>query len=165
MEWAVVGIDHYLPAVFGRIHPRWGTPYVALIVYGSAGILFGVLSQAGTTVQSAYQLLVAMSFITYFIPYLLVFAAMIRLQSRPYPEGAFRLPGGKRVAVPLACIGFFTTAIAIVLAAFPAEDERYPATALFKIVAMTVVVLVAGAGVYRRGQRSVRRWRNEPGPS
>jgi glutamate:GABA antiporter len=161
----VVGIDHYLPAVFGRIHPRWGTPYVALIVYGSAGIFFGVLSQAGTTVQSAYQLLVAMSFITYFIPYLLVFAAMIRLQSRPYPEGAFRLPGGKRVAVPLAGIGFFTTAVAIVLAAFPAEDERYPATALFKIVAMTVVVLVAGAAVYYRGQRSLRRWRNEPGPS
>jgi len=23
----VVGINHYLPAVFGRIHPRWKTPY------------------------------------------------------------------------------------------------------------------------------------------
>ncbi|MGC2400770.1 MAG: APC family permease [Acidobacteriaceae bacterium] len=153
----VVGIDHYLPAVFGRIHPRWRTPYIALIVYGSAGILFGVLSQAGTSVQSAYQLLVAMSFITYFIPYLLVFASMIRLQSRPYPEGAFRLPGGKRVAIPLACVGFFTTALAIVLAAFPAEDERYPGTALFKIVAMTLVVLIAGVAVYLRGQRSISR--------
>ena len=44
----VVGIHHYLPAVFGRIHSRWKTPYVALISYGLAGILFGVLSQAGT---------------------------------------------------------------------------------------------------------------------
>jgi glutamate:GABA antiporter len=152
----VVGIDHYLPAVFGRIHQRWRTPYVALIVYGGAGILFGVLSQAGTSVQSAYQLLVAMSFITYFIPYLLVFAAMIQVQSQPYPEGAFRLPGGKRVAIPLACIGFFTTAMAIVLAAFPAEDELHPQAALFKIVVMTIVVLAAGVAVYRRGQRSIR---------
>jgi glutamate:GABA antiporter len=153
----VVGIDRYLPPVFGRIHPRWRTPYVALLVYGAAGILFGVLSQAGTSVQAAYQLLVAMSFITYFIPYLLVFAAMIRLQDRPYPEGAFRLPGGRWLATPLASLGFVTTAVAIVLAAFPAEDERYPATALLKILIMTAVVLLAGVAVYRRGQRSIAR--------
>jgi amino acid transporter len=153
----VVGIHHYLPAVFGRIHARWKTPYVALISYGLAGILFGVLSQAGTSVKATYDLLVSMALITYFIPYLFVFAAMIRLQSRPAPPGALRLPGGKRVAIPLACLGFFSTTAAIILAAFPAEDERNPATALFKIVAMTLVVLLAGMAVYLRGQRSISR--------
>lgn len=153
----VVGIYHYLPAVFGRIHPRWRTPYVALIVYGLAGILFGVLSQAGTSVKATYDLLVTMSLITYFIPYLFVFAAMIRLQSRPAPAGALRLPGGKRLAIPLACLGFFSTTAAIILSAFPAEDERNPGTALFKIVAMTLLVLLAGMAVYLRGQRSISR--------
>src|SRR5260370_3622004 len=28
----VVGIDRYLPAAFGKIHPRWRTPYVAILV-------------------------------------------------------------------------------------------------------------------------------------
>jgi glutamate:GABA antiporter len=153
----VVGINHYLPAVFGRIHPRWKTPYVALIAYGLAGILFGLLSQAGTSVKATYDLLVTMSLITYFIPYLFMFAAMIRLQSRPSPAGALRLPGGKRVAIPLACLGFFSTTAAIILSAFPAEDERNPGTALFKIVAMTLVVLLAGMAVYLRGQRSISR--------
>ena len=153
----VVGIHHYLPAVFGRIHSRWRTPYIALIIYGLAGILFGVLSQAGTTVRATYDLLVAMALITYFIPYLFVFASLIRLQSRPCPEGALRLPGGKRVAIPLACLGFFSTTAAIILAAFPAEDEPNPGTALFKIVAMTLVVLLAGMAVYVRGQRSINR--------
>ena len=153
----VVGINHYLPAVFGRIHSRWKTPYVALIFYGLAGILFGVLSQAGTSVKSTYDLLVSMSLITYFIPYLFVFAAMIRLQSRPSPAGALRLPGGKRVAIPLACLGFFSTTAAIILSAFPAEDEQNPGMALFKIVAMTLVVLLAGMAVYLRGQRSISR--------
>ena len=37
---------------------------------------------------------------------------------------------------------------------FPAEDERNPAAALFKIVVMTLVLLLAGFAVYRRGQRS-----------
>ena len=69
----VVGINHYLPSAFGRIHPRWKTPYVAIIAYGLAGILFGLLSQAGTSVRGAYDLLVTMSLIAYFIPLSLPF--------------------------------------------------------------------------------------------
>ena len=155
----VVGINHYLPAVFGRIHARWKSPYVALISFGLAGILFGVLSQAGTSVKATYELLVSMSLIAYFIPYLFVFAAMIRLQSVPYPPGALRLPGGKRVAIPLACVGIFSTTAAIILSAFPAEDERNPGMTLFKIIAMTLVLLISGMAVYLRGQKSISRAR------
>jgi glutamate:GABA antiporter len=153
----VVGIHHYLPAVFGRIHPRWKTPYVAIITYGLAGILFGLLSQAGTSVKGTYDMLVSMTVITYFIPYLFLFAAMIRLQSRPSPPDAIRLPGGKRLAVPLASLGFFSTTAAIILSLFPAQDERNPTAALFKILAMTLVLLLAGVAVYWRGQRSISR--------
>jgi hypothetical protein len=28
----VVGIDRYLPAAFGKIHPRWKTPYISILV-------------------------------------------------------------------------------------------------------------------------------------
>ncbi len=153
----VVGINHYLPEVFGRIHPRWKTPYVAVISYGLAGIVFGLLSQAGTSVKGAYDLLVSMALIAYFIPYLFVFAAMIRLQSRPAMPGALRLPGGKRVAIPLACVGFFSTFSAIILSMFPAQDERNPTAALIKILVMTMVLLVSGVAVYWRGHRSVIR--------
>ena len=31
----VVGIDRYLPAAFGKIHPRWKTPYVSILVQAS----------------------------------------------------------------------------------------------------------------------------------
>jgi glutamate:GABA antiporter len=151
----VAGIDHYLPAVFGRIHPRWKTPYVALIFYGLAGMLFGLLSQAGTSVKGAYDMLVSMSVITYFIPYLFLFASMIRLHGRPSAPDAIRLPWGRRLAIPLACMGFFSTMAAIVLALFPAEDERNPGTALVKIVVMTCVLLGAGVGVFRRGRRLI----------
>ena len=151
----VAGINHYLPAVFGRIHPRWKTPYVAVISYGLAGMLFGVLSQAGTSVAGAYDMLVSMSVIAYFIPYLFLFAAMIRLHGRPSAPDALRLPWGKRLAIPLACLGFFSTMAAIILALFPAEDERNPSVALFKIVAMTCVLLLAGVAIYRRGRRSI----------
>jgi glutamate:GABA antiporter len=153
----VAGINHYLPSVFGRIHPRWKTPYVAIISYGLAGMLFGLLSQAGTSVKGAYDMLVSMTVITYFIPYLFLFAAMIRLQGRPSAPEAIRLPWGRRLAIPLASVGFFSTMAAIILALFPAEDEPNPSAALFKVVTMTCVLLLAGVAIYRRGQRSIER--------
>jgi amino acid transporter len=108
-------------------------------------------------VKGAYDLLVSMALIAYFIPYLFVFASMIRLQSRPATPGALRLPGGKRLAIPLACVGFFSTFSAIILSMFPAEDERNPTAALIKILVMTMVLLLSGVAVYWRGHRSVIR--------
>jgi glutamate:GABA antiporter len=82
---------------------------------------------------------------------------VIRLQSRSAPAAALRLPGGKRVAIPLACVGFFSTFGAIILSMFPAEDERNPTAALIKILVMTLVLLVSGVAVYWRGHRSISR--------
>ena len=153
----VAGIDHYLPPIFGRVHPRWKTPYVAISIYGLTAILFGLLSQAGTSVRGAYDLLVTMGIVTGFIPYLFVFASVIRLQRRPLPPGASRLPGGKPVAISLASLGLLSTSATIVLSLFPSEDETRPLTALLKIVVMTMVLLAAGAGIYHHGCRAKRR--------
>ena len=150
----VAGIDHYLPPIFGRIHPRWRTPYIAVSCYGLAAILFGLLSQAGATVSGAYDLLVAMGVITAFIPFLFIFASVIRLQREPLPPGAFRLPGGKRVAILLASLGLISTSATIVLSLFPAEDDKHPLVSMLKIIVMTVGLLAAGAVVYRQGSRA-----------
>ncbi len=55
----VAGIDCYFPPVFGRIHPRFKTPWIAIAAYGAAGIAVALLSQAGTTVRGAYDVLVS----------------------------------------------------------------------------------------------------------
>ena len=153
----VAGIDHYLPPIFGRVHPRWRTPYVAIIFYGLAAILFGLLSQTGASVSGAYDLLVAMGIITAFIPFFFIFASVIRLQRQPLPPGAFRLPGGKPVAISLASLGMLSTIATIVLSLFPSQDESHPLIAVLKIVVMTAVLLVAGAVVYSYGCRAKRR--------
>ena len=150
----VAGVYRYLPAAFGRVHPRFHTPHVALMSYGAAGILFGVLSQAGASVRGAYDMLVAMGVITYFIPYLFLFASAVRIQSQPLPPASFRLPGGKRTIIVLAYIGLLSTACTIVLSLFPAEDDAHPALTLFKIVIMTLVLLAAGVAIYRSSRRA-----------
>jgi len=152
----VAGVDRYLPAAFGRVHPRWRTPHVALISYGAVSILFGLLSEAGTSVKGAYDMLVSMGVITYFIPYLFLFASMIKLQSRPAPATAIRLPGGRRVAILLACVGLVSTSCTIVLSLFPAEDDANPAATLRKVLIMTAVLLAAGVAIYWNSRRKPR---------
>ncbi|MGB9406482.1 MAG: APC family permease [Terracidiphilus sp.] len=64
----VAGIHHCLPPAFGWIHPRYRTPWVAIGVYGLAGIGVTLLGQAGTSVRGAYEVLVSMAVISYFLP-------------------------------------------------------------------------------------------------
>jgi glutamate:GABA antiporter len=144
----VAGIDRYLPKAFGRVHAKWGTPWIAVISYGVAGMLCALLSQAGSTVQSAYDLLVSMSIITYFIPFIFLFLAMIRLQREPFPEGAIRLPGGRPVAVLLASVGLITTLLTIVLAVIPSSDEPHKAIAIAKVLGSTFLLVGAGVAVF-----------------
>jgi len=149
----VAGLDYYLPPVFGRVHSRWKTPYVAVLSYGLAGMLFAFLGQAATNVKGAYDVLVSMSVITYFIPYAFLFAAMIRLQREPARPGVWRVPGGPVVAIVVASIGMLSTVITIGLSVIPADDEPNKPLAVFKIVGMTLILILVGVAVYAQGRR------------
>jgi amino acid transporter len=145
----VAGIHNYLPPVFGRIHPRFKTPWVAIGVYGLAGMLTALLGQAGTNVRGAYDALVGMSVLTTFIPFLFLFGAMIRVQSRATEADVLRVPGGKPVAIALALLGLASTVATIVLSTIPADDDPHPALAVVKIIGLTIVLI--GGGVLAFG--------------
>jgi amino acid transporter len=140
----VAGIDRYLPPAFGRLHPRWGTPHVSLLVLGAISVVFIVLSQIGTGVSGAYNVMVSVAVITYFIPYLFMFAAAIRLQNRPMPPGAFRVWGGRPVATLLAVVGFTATAVSCVL-------SLIPILSFTKVAGLTAVTVAIGVILYLMG--------------
>jgi amino acid transporter len=149
----VAGIDRFLPPSFGRLHPRFGSPYVSLIIQGLIAFVFIFLGQAGTTVKGAYDVLVSMSIIGYFLPYLFMFAAMIRVQREPAGPEVMRVPGGTPVAVTLAALGFATTVIAIGLSLVPADDEPNKPLAVIKVAGLSLLLVLAGAAVYAIGKR------------
>jgi glutamate:GABA antiporter len=149
----VAGIDRFLPASFGRVHPRYGSPYVSLLTQAGIAALFIFLGQAGTTVKGAYDVLVSMAIISYFIPYLFMFASMIRLQREPAGPDVMRVPGGRPVAVPLAALGFATTTFSIGLALIPSDNEPNKMLAVVKVAGLTLLLVAAGALVYFLGQR------------
>ena len=152
----VAGLDRYLPPAFGRVHPRWGTPYIALVVQALCCALFILLGQFGSSVRGAYQVLVSMTIITNFIPYLFMFAALIRLQREPVDADVVRVPGGSKVAVALAILGFVTTCAVILGSMIPEPSEPNKLLAVGKIVVLSAVLLGGGVALYRLGQGRVR---------
>jgi amino acid transporter len=149
----VAGLDRFLPAAFGRVHPRYGSPHISLIAQAGVAALFILLGQAGTTVKGAYDVLVSMAIISYFIPYLFMFASMIRLQREPAGPEVIRVPGGRPVAVALAAVGFAVTTVSIGLALIPAEDEPNKVLAVTKVAGLTILLVAGGALVYFLGTR------------
>jgi amino acid transporter len=126
---------------------------VSLLAQAAIAAVFIFLGQAGTTVKGAYDVLVSMSIIGYFIPYLFMFASMIKLQSEPAGAEVMRVPGGRPVATVVGGLGFCVTAAAICLALIPAEDEPNKALAVTKVAGLTGLLLLGGAMVYFTGKR------------
>ena len=148
----VAGIDRFLPRAFGSLHPRWKTPWVALLVQFGIGVLFIFLGQAGTSVKGAYDVMASMTVIVYFIPYLFVFAAMIKLQAEPAGPEVIRVPGGKPVATLVAIVGLIATTFTIALSVLPQPDEPNKPLAVLKVVGGSVALLAIGAGIYWMGK-------------
>jgi amino acid transporter len=148
----VAGLDRYLPSAFARIHPKWGTPHVALLVQAFCGVIFILLSQAGTSVYGAYEVLVSMGIISYFIPYLFVFAALIRFQREPAAPEVIRIPGGRLVATALGILGFTTTLVTIIFSTMPAADEPHKFLAVAKIIGLTFALLGVGVVAFLGGK-------------
>jgi len=149
----VAGLDRFLPKAFGSLHPRWKTPWVALLTQFALGVVFIFLGQAGTSVKGAYDVLVSMGVITYFIPYLYLFAAMIKLQSERAGPDVIRVPGGTTIAKLVATIGFLTTTLTIALSLMPQPDEPDKLLAVVKIVGGCGALLLIGVCIYLAGRR------------
>ena len=153
----VAGIDRYLPPVFGALHPRWKTPWVGLLTQFVFGALFIFLGQAGTSIKGAYDVLVSMGVITYFIPFLYLFAAMFKLQKEPVGPDVIRVPGGKPVARLVAIVGFATTTFTIGLSLIPQPDEPNKLLAVIKVVGLSGLPVLIGAWIYWAGKKRALR--------
>ncbi len=149
----VVGVDRYLPSAFARIHPRWGTPYVALIVQAVFSVLIAVMGQAGSSIRGAYQILVSTTVIATFLPYLFMFAALIRLQREPAEPGVVRIPGGKPVATAVAILGFVATVLVVIGSVIPDASEPNKVLAVVKVVLLSGALVLGGAALYWVGKR------------
>jgi amino acid transporter len=154
----VVGIDRYLPAAFGKIHLRWKTPYISILVQAVVSGAILLLSQIKSkTVIEAYQFLIDAAIILYFIPFLYMFAAVIKLAHRKDRSGnphAVLVPGGVAGVWICGGLGFLVVLVGIAVSLVPPGDSANKLVFELKLVAGTVASVLLGLALYWRGARA-----------
>jgi glutamate:GABA antiporter len=116
----VAGLDSYMPAWLGKIHPKYATPYAALIVHATVSLILVILNFMSTgNVQASFQSLLSLAVVLQLVPFLYVFGALLRIAWRK----DFRKQQYSRGTLIAAGVsGLVTTAIAMVVAFFPAAQ-------------------------------------------
>ena len=153
----VVGIDRYLPAAFGKIHPRWRTPHISILVQAGVSGVVLLLSQINETMQGAYQGLIDVAVILYFIPFLYMYAAVIRLAGRPdrmTNSRAVLIPGGKLGVWLAGGLGFAVTLASILLSMVPPGEVTNKFVFEVKIIGASFAAVALGLILYFRGART-----------
>ena len=149
----VIGLDRYFPPAFGKVHPRWKTPYVAILTQAALASLFLLVSVLGrgTTVERAYLVILDTMLLVYFIPYIYLFLCYLTDRLR---GTEFRAPLSTRVkAATIGLAGLSLTLFAMVIATVPPAGTEEPWLFRLKVIGGAGAFVLLGGVVYLRGRR------------
>jgi glutamate:GABA antiporter len=144
----VAGLDRALPLQLGHLHPRWGSPHVALGVQAlvAAGLL--ALTLAGSTINEAYEIFLKTTVVIQMIPFGYMFAGLVKL------------PGLGRLTRAAGILGLVTTTFSAVVAFVPGPEVTDPLIFEGKMLAGCAVTLGGGFLMFAR-----RRYRGVSTPA
>jgi glutamate:GABA antiporter len=152
-----VGIDSYLPAFFGKIHPRWRTPYISILIQAGISATILIVAQVSETVNGAYQVLVDAAIILYFLPFLYMYAAAIKLSYRrdrlESPE-AVLIPGGRAGVWATGTLGFLICLLSMALSMIPPGETANKAVFELKLIGGTGIAILVGLVLYWRAKKA-----------
>ena len=152
----VVGIDRYLPSWFGEIHPKWKTPHLSILVQAGLSAAVLVLSQFKATERTAYEVLVDAAIVLYFIPFIYMYAAIIKLawrDDREKNKAAVLIPGAKVGVCICGILGLLAVVAVIVFSLIPPGEEANKALFEVKVAGGVIGTLAVGLILYYRGAR------------
>jgi amino acid transporter len=151
------GVHEALPASFARLSPRHRTPVNAILVQGVVATaiflasVFVSITGGSTTIQEAYDILVNLTILIYFVPYLYLFPALIRLRRMAAgtdEPSVVRVPGGAAGMWLAAGAGFLATALSVGLVFVPPPDTANVLNYEANLIGQAVIVLGAGVALY-----------------
>ena len=130
-----LGLDHYLPPVFAKLHPRWRTPYVSILSQAVVASILLLLTQMGENLRAAYQILVDMTVISALIPFVYIFSAGFKF--------------GQRWA---GAMGAAVSVTAVVLSAIPPAGVASVRLFELKVVGGTMLLALLGRWIFAQSK-------------
>ena len=113
----VAGLDSYMPSWLGKVHRRYATPYAALIVHAIVSMILVVVNFTAAGVQETFQKLLSLAVVLQLIPFLYMFAALLKIAAQP---SFIKVQYNKPTLFFAGASGLVTTTMGIALAFFPA---------------------------------------------
>jgi len=115
----VAGLDSYMPSWLGNVHPRYATPYAALILQGCVSAILVILNFVVAGVQETFQKLLSLAVVLQLVPFLYMFAALLKFAvTEASPKGQY----GRGAMFAAGLSGLLTTILGIALVFFPAQQ-------------------------------------------
>jgi glutamate:GABA antiporter len=157
----VIGLDRYFPKAFGTVHPRWHTPYVAILVQATLGTIFLLLSVLGkgTNVEDVYLILLDTQILIYFIPYLYLFVVfLIHRRRSENSTGVVLAPGGSIGGWLTSLSGMTVTLFAMIIATIPPPEMGNSSLFRLKVIGGALGFILIGGLIYWRARLKERRF-------
>src|SRR6202008_943914 len=152
----VIGLDRYFPKAFAAVHPRWHTPYVAILVQATLATIFLLLSVLGkgTNVEDVYLILLDTQILIYFIPYLYLFVVFLIHRRRGENASEVVLaPGGSMGGWITGFSGTIVTLFAMIIATIPPPDMGGSALVFrLKVIGGALGFILVGGLIYWRAR-------------
>jgi len=115
----VAGLDSYMPSWLGKVHPRYATPYAALVVQAIVSAFLVIMNFLGAGVQETFQKLLSLAVVLQLVPFLYMFGALVKFAVREStPQGQY----GRMTMLLAGTSGLLTTVLGIALVFFPAQQ-------------------------------------------
>jgi glutamate:GABA antiporter len=115
----VAGLDSYMPSWLGKVHPRYATPYAALIVHALVSLILVIVNFTAAGVQETFQKLLSLAVVLQLVPFLYMFGALLKIATQP---SFTKVQYGKPTLLFAGASGLVTTTMGIALAFFPAAQ-------------------------------------------
>jgi glutamate:GABA antiporter len=139
----VAGLDSYLPDGLGKLHPKYATPYVALIVHGTLSAIFLAMSFVGAGVKEAFVTMLDLAVVLQLVPFLYMYGAVLKLAKKSAAgEGYY----SRAKLLTAGSCGLATTMLAIGVAFIPSHQIK--SIGLFEMKMVSGTLLFVGLAAF-----------------
>ena len=149
-----VGLDRFLPPALAALHPKHGTPHVAILFQAALTSIFIIASQTGSTVREAYLVLLDTTIVLNFIPFLYIFLALPLLRPDRDEPDVIRVKGGRGMLWLVGGAGIVATLLTLASAVVPPPDVASVWVFEGKLWGGLLAFSAVGYAIYRKYRRA-----------